>query len=409
MTQPHSLLDSVLADPGDAIARKKYCDSLATTSDPANTARSAILDAQCLLACKTANDAVGVKLTPTLQGAFQKFADKWFGEGLGFVQNWWNYDSGIEVSVAHYLAMDEVKLPFAPIQAIYLCSKNYFSESDGAHRDEAKSEYIQLAKRPSLRYWLSLSLVEKGIPGDCFVKLIKSPHLVHLRRLYAYECPLGDESVQAISSASNLKSLRHLNLNSLGDDDQPTDAALEALAQSRFIRQLESIYLQGGFSDKGVSALAASPNLQNVQSLHLHGGLTGASMVSLTSSSYLEKVTDLNLGWFNQVMDDSGVTALIAWPNLSQVTSLGLGATGITADGLRRLATCASIGSLESLDLSHNKMNDESGLSALVDSPYLERAKTINLWDVSPISPRMRKKLVRKFGSRLTLIPAERG
>jgi hypothetical protein len=405
MTRADKLFDAVLADPDNAAARNEYRAALRQTNEPANLARSAILDAQCALAGKTASDPNGVQLATEAQSAFRRFADRWFGKGLSFIDKWSSFDCGIEVAVADYLAMDEDTLPFAPIQAIYLCSKNYFQEDEDDPVDEVRSEYMQLAKRPSLRYWLSLTMDEKDIPGECFVELISSPHLVNLRRLYVFECPLGDESVETMADASNLASLRHLCLNSLGDDGEPGDVALAALARSRHITQLNSLYLQGGFTITGVSGLAASPNLENLRSLDLHAFIDGACVAALTSSPHLSRLTEINLGWFNQAMDDSGISALVNWPHLPRIISLGLGGTGMTSEGLRRLASCPGISCLEHLDLSHNHMSDESGVTALAASPYLDNAKKINLWDVSPIPTSIRKSLVRRFGDRVELVP----
>jgi hypothetical protein len=405
MTRAQQLLEKAIADPEDASARRKYRDWMTRKRDPADTTRAAILEQQCQLACKPANDPNGVRLRDLEEIGFRRFAEQWFGSGLSFLENWWNFDKGIEVSVAHYLAMDEDKLASAPIQAISLCSKHYISADEGGCEKEVKAEYIRLAKRPSLRYWLSLSLHEQWIPADCFMKLIASPQLTRLRRLYVFGSPLGDETVKAMARASNLRSLRHLCLNSLGDDGAPTDGAVKDLARSRHVAQLNSLYLQGGFSTEGVQALAGSSNCKTLQSLYLHGRLNGSCVAAIAASPYLVELTELDLGWFNTAMDDSGVEALVKWPHLHKLRSLGLGATGLTAAGLRALANSPQLSSLEMLDLSHNRMEDGSGVEALATSPHLKDIQALNLWDVSPISQSTRDKLLERFGKRVNLIP----
>jgi uncharacterized protein (TIGR02996 family) len=408
------LLDAIAEDPEEPKPLLAYADWLDRQGEPAKSGLAEFVRIQTELHELGTSD----QKTPEVMDRARQLVERanhllinhspdWFGMQADPTVANLDVGEGLWVWARNYLKLDEAKLEFAPILRMTLGGANY----DGTQYSN-EQDFAQLATRPSLRQWCSLVFNETNIPRDCFLKLVASPYMYRLGRFDVWETQIEDAGVEAMARSKNFAHLRHLSLNSIGDDGkQPGNASLRALAKSPHITKLRTLHLCGGFTDDGVAELAGSPNLAHVRSLWLNGRLTGKSMESLAASPDLTMVTDLNVGCYNTSMDARGIRALLNWPQLGKIKSLRLVSTGLTDEGLEALARCPRVSNLESLDLMHNSLRDKSTIETLANSPFLKDIKKLNLWGVTiggrQISPETREILESRFGNRVTLIPAD--
>ena len=137
--------------------------------------------------------------------------------------------------------------------------------------------------------------------------------------------------------------------------------ACRLIADASPTLDLRVLFLRGTFvADRGVETLADAPVLATVYTLAIERcGLTDVGVAALARSAWLTGLRELYLcnrgGVKDGLMNEIGNAGMLA------------------------LAASASLGQLQTLDLSNTNVGDE-GLAALVTSPHLPRLGRVITW-----------------------------
>lgn len=131
-----------------------------------------------------------------------------------------------------------------------------------------RDQFDQLATSPCLRAVSEIVDYDYRIGAEMFCCLMRSPHLVNLRKIQLFECHIGPRGVRAIADAPAAFRLRALVLNE-SLRPAPLDA-VQLIATSPRFASLK--YLDLSFNDLGndsVEALLASQTLPRQMRLEL--------------------------------------------------------------------------------------------------------------------------------------------
>ncbi len=218
--------------------------------------------------------------------------------------------------------------------------------------------------------------------GDAgLATLLAAPRWTGLHTLELYNLALTGAGAQGVARCSALRGLRVLDLG--GGSYKPNRVGPEgtqALAASPFLGSLERLVLDfNAVGDAGVEALARSTTLGSLRSLSLkHNGLTDGALVALAEGAGMPALSTLELT-FNQRLTHRGVAALAASPRMRALESLWIRqCPGLGAEGAHALADAPGAVGLRDLNLLECKLGPE-GARALVESPHLGSLKTLQV------------------------------
>jgi Leucine-rich repeat (LRR) protein len=121
-------------------------------------------------------------------------------------------------------------------------------------------------------------------------------------------------------------------------------------------------------------------------------------VAALADSEAFATLETLNLS--HNRLGDLGAVTLADAPHLSWLSHLDLSTNAIGNEGAKAIAAGSLVG-LRHLDLSHNRIGDE-GARAIAESAKLASLESVNL-DGNPISPELAKEL-RDRGDKLYLL-----
>ncbi len=217
--------------------------------------------------------------------------------------------------------------------------------------DEALAD---LARSNSLSNLNALFLKGNPIWEDGLIPLLKSKTIVKIFFLGLEECALGGKSIRALARAPSVSSLVGLSLarGELLNND------LQALANSPYLSNLRELDLGWNeeISVKGMEALANSRCLRGLKAVNLEGIPIGdAGAIRLASSANLANLEFLNLS--NCALGDRGVLALAASAFLTRLTELTVNQNGIGIQGFQALATAESLPALTTLHFGGNRLH----------------------------------------------------
>ncbi|MBL8799786.1 MAG: TIGR02996 domain-containing protein [Planctomycetia bacterium] len=183
---------------------------------------------------------------------------------------------------------------------------------------------------------------------------------------------LGDDGCQVIANASQLASLRSLELPN--NDVGP--AGIAALAASPHLRDLTTLDLEGGsntpnqIGPEGARHLARSSNFCRLEHLNLvFNSIEDEGLAALAESSQLAALRSLNVP--GNGITDRGLIALArgaGLPSLTWLNVCGMLSDGISTAGVRVLADSPRMARLTGLKLAGNRLGD-AGALILAESP----------------------------------------
>jgi uncharacterized protein (TIGR02996 family) len=170
------------------------------------------------------------------------------------------------------------------------------------------------------------------------------------------------------------------------------------LLRAPSIDRLTTLNFRGNrIREAGAKALAAEPALAGVRRLVLAGNQIGDRGVkALTASPYTTALRVLDLSACKVWAE--GLRTLAEWPGLARLRELRLDRNRMR-EHLAVLACSPSLAGLEKLSLRNVEMSDSS-TTALLDSPYLEGLRELDL-EHSHISFGLAEPLQQRFGERL--------
>jgi len=129
-------------------------------------------------------------------------------------------------------------------------------------------------------------------------------------------------------------------------------------------------------NDAGVAALLAHPDLPQLESLHFSGvNITDATVRAVVASPKARDLEDLNFGF--APLGDAGLEALAAWPGLTSVKTLTFDETQASARGVKALAEGPHGQSLPALALNWQSVGD-AGAEALAKATIRGRLSLKN-------------------------------
>jgi uncharacterized protein (TIGR02996 family) len=185
-----------------------------------------------------------------------------------------------------------------------------------------------------------------------------------------------------------------------GLEDRNGEEALAAIAASRWstgLRRLSIHHVQ--LDDPICEVLAQSPYLRNLESLTIGYPIGARSVEALGRSKWFRRLRRLNL-WLGP---DDGFRALAALPAMRRLISLTLGGAESTSAGVKRFAASASFPALAHLDLGETHLSTDqvvalargrwplrhlrlrqnevrkAGVEALVVSPFAPTLRVLEL------------------------------
>jgi Ran GTPase-activating protein (RanGAP) involved in mRNA processing and transport len=201
--------------------------------------------------------------------------------------------------------------------------------------------------------------------------LEESPEKLKLSGKY-----IATDEVKIIGNYSLMKSVKSLDLS----DNQINDEALLELFESDILCGLEELFLQINFlTGKGLSKLAQSENikLKNLKVLVLSDNrLSDSSFAEMLLSSHFQNLESLDIGWNeagNETAKSLGTTT--TFPKLKK---LEMERSYIDEDGFGEFIKGELADQLEELDLSANKIKDES-IKILAEAQKWKSLKTLRI------------------------------
>jgi uncharacterized protein (TIGR02996 family) len=244
-----------------------------------------------------------------------------------------------------------------------------------------REDVSQLVSLPLLSGLHSLTLFAAGLNWndalllhDDDVRLLtECPYLARLEALDLTQHRIGPEGLHHIAHATALPALRDLALygNRCGDD------ALLVIARSPLAARLRKLH---------TSASRDAP-------------LTAAGARVLATTPAFRHLRVLNLD--NTDIGDAGAKRLADAAHLAGLTELWLHSCEIHDAGVRAIAASPHLADLEVLDLSSNWTVGHAAAVALVESPYLRRIRSLDLWRCERLSRDDERMLRKRFRSRV--------
>jgi len=147
------------------------------------------------------------------------------------------------------------------------------------------------------------------------------------------------------------------------------------LAKAPWLRHIRELAARGALNDKGFATLVAAPNVQQLTSLNVTAtGLGKKALAAL--GSHLPHCRTLVLT--SNHVGDEGAAQLAAWKHLGQVETLYLSGCNLTVAGVAKLLA-ANLSSLAKLTLAKNRLDNTIGLAIAKAAPNLPRLELLEL------------------------------
>jgi uncharacterized protein (TIGR02996 family) len=151
----------------------------------------------------------------------------------------------------------------------------------------------------------------------------------------------------------------------------PQNAA-RLFAAAPFLRKLE--FEKGHLDPAG---LAKVKQLTQIDTLKLSfTELTAKGLRVLLRSKYLTGLKTLDL--FGNDFGDAGAAVLAAWPAFAKLESLDVASCSLTATGVEAIVGCPNAANLTRLRIGSNQAG-AGGLSIVLDSPHLKKLRELEL------------------------------
>jgi hypothetical protein len=221
-----------------------------------------------------------------------------------------------------------------------------------------------------------LPLSSQRITAEDVWALARAPAMAEISHLFLHYNDLRDEAAMSLGRSEHLGALRWLDLgvNRIGDE------GLRALCKGRSLGPLTHLRLGSNpIGDEGVEALCRSALPETLEQLTL----TGASRVTAR-----------------------GVAALAA-RGAPRLRELSLSSARLGAEGLRALAGCEAMPSLEALDVSYTGPVEAALLYELVNPSGLPSLRKLTLRGCARVGEYERASLRDIFRSRHALAVLE--
>jgi Ran GTPase-activating protein (RanGAP) involved in mRNA processing and transport len=146
-----------------------------------------------------------------------------------------------------------------------------------------------------------------------------------------------------------------------------------------------------------------SPLAHRLRKLHAGGGgagaITAAGARLLAHTPALANLRVLKLD--NANLGDAGARHLAKSPHLSGLTELWLHMCEIRNAGVQAIAASPNLANLEVLDLTSNWTVGHAAAVALVESPFLKKIRSLDLWRCEGMSRADEQMLRKRFRSRV--------
>lgn len=278
------------------------------------------------------------------------------------------------------LVLDAAKLTADAAKAIaespYLEGLEVLSLSNSGVGDEALSA---LAQSTTLRSLQALVLTEnRKLTEVGLAALARSPFSGTLRVLELNGVPHSGKMLEALCHGGGLTRLERLNLRYLafgGRTDRLGVAGAKALAAAPFARTLRELELTS-LGDEGAQALGEAP-FECLEKLNLSNCDIGpAGAIALAANPHLGLLEDLRLS--SDPIGCEGFAALVRSPYLSRLRVLVASNCNIGAEGAKALAESDALPALETLILNGNAPQ-VAGTAAMAASEKLERLRWLSL------------------------------
>lgn len=247
---------------------------------------------------------------------------------------------------------------------------------------------------PHLTGLRRLELSNCGIDPFGVRFLAEAPMLAGLHTLDLARNGLGAPGAEALAASPNLSGLRELNLHGNGI----AVAGIRALAASNRLGPLVTLRLGDNYLGEGTIALTAWPGLHRLTTLDLSGNLLhNAEAEALASSRFLRELQALDIG-VNRIGDRGAELLAGSRGVFDSLVSLRLTRNEIGDRGALALAHATGLAALRELDLAENRIG-ESGGQALATSASLTRL----VLDGGRLTTATRRELRERYGDGLTL------
>ena len=240
------------------------------------------------------------------------------------------------------------------------------------------------------------------LPAAFYKNLADAPLFANLTHLSLADTRLNKGHVAALASATHLRDVTHLSLDSARFDSAESLAALLAAPTWAKLQHLDYHYTRVDYdvSNAGLAALAANPAVAALQALRwqprIDAGLLadlarkyaaslerlwlddcdGADVIPALTATGLQRITHLTLG--NTDLGGSGVAALVQHPALQHLEALTLSGVGGGDEGVDALAAATAMTGLRSLTL-YDKSVSDGALAQLLATPQLRNVVELNL------------------------------
>jgi uncharacterized protein (TIGR02996 family) len=354
-----ALLQGILDNPHDDACRLVYADWL---EEQGQAERAEFIRVSCDWASLPEDDPRREDLLSREQALLSDYRKDWLQEVPVWAAQHISFERGfvgeVRCTVKAFLKGAAGLFRRVPIVSLGLGS--------GASQGQALADCPFLAR---------ISRLNLAAPEEDVRLLLASPHLANLTSLTLSMCDLGDETLALLASRPILERLTELNV--LGNRFGPE--GVRALAQSRHLRNLQTLYLGGNenLGDAGVRCLAASPHLRKLTDLGLWvNGITAAGAQVLAQSEVCRTLKRLRIG--NNPLGDAGAAALARSPWLANLAELDLLHSEIGDEGAQALANSPTLGNLVHLELPTNAIGP-AGAVALANSRHLTRLRRLFL------------------------------
>ena len=176
---------------------------------------------------------------------------------------------------------------------------------------------------------------------------------------------IATDEVKIIGNYSLMKSVRSLDLS----DNQINDEALLNLFESDILCELEELYLQINFlTGKGLSELAQSEKIKikNLKVLVLSDNrLSDLSIAEMLLSNHFQNLESLDIGW-NEAGNETA-KSLSTTTTFPKLKKLEMERSYVDEKGFSEFIKGELADQLEELDISANKIKDESIKGELAD------------------------------------------
>lgn len=385
MSTAADLLAAIRDNPDDDTPRLVYADWCDDTRQPE---RAEFIRAQCARARLPDWDAQARELRRRERVLLARHGRSWLAElpsisGL----RWGGFERGFVSEVCastatDFVAQAEAARAVAPVRGVALTSAELDPRAGAVALPWLRTirlagratfdpaQFAALLQSPLSEHVRVLNLSGVGVENPGALAVASARHLMRLEELDLSEGYVGVAGAQALADARHLSNLRVLRFDSHGsgyvDDPFLRAEGVRALAESPHLKSLTALGLAGHGTDQEAVALL----------LH-HPGFARLERVSLGSVEFTFNPGDLHPGparWqeldlTNCEFSAATLDTLLALPQLSELRRLRLTDTGLTAEGVRAVASSPAARQLRELYAAGNSFGAD-GATAIAEGSW---------------------------------------